>query len=72
MVVAADDHDRAIGWLHAELRGGLTTALSVHVAGLVVDEAHRSAGIGQSLLAAGEAWARERGGTHHAVFAPDA
>ena len=55
MVVAADDHDRAIGWLHAELRGGLTTALSVHVAGLVVDEAHRSAGIGQSLLAAGEA-----------------
>ena len=31
--------------------------------GLVVDEDERSAGIGAELVAAGEAWARERGAT---------
>jgi len=32
-----------------------------HVEALVVDERHRRAGVGRSLMAAATAWARERG-----------
>ena len=61
LLVAAGEHDRPIGWLHLELHRTLTSPASVHIAGLVVDEAHRSGGVGKILLQAGEAWAQEHG-----------
>lgn len=61
LLVAADDNDQPIGWLHLELHRTLTSAASVHIAGLVVDQAHRSSGVGKLLLRAGEAWARKHG-----------
>ena len=61
LLVAADDNDQAIGWLHLELHRTLTNPAGVLIAGFVVDEAHRSGGVGAKLLRAGEAWAREQG-----------
>jgi GNAT superfamily N-acetyltransferase len=58
VLVAVDDADRAIGWIHVERARSLAEGGSVVIAGLVVDEVHRSEGIGADLLAAGEDWAR--------------
>jgi GNAT superfamily N-acetyltransferase len=69
-VIAREDHaalvavgadDRPIGWIHVERAWSLAEDGQVLIAGLVVDEAHRSDGIGAALLAAGEAWARGHG-----------
>ncbi len=51
----------AIGWLHVQLKHSLTSPLAAQVMGLVVDERHRSGGVGGALLEAAEAWARARG-----------
>ena len=59
--LVADDGGRAVGWIHVELAVSLATSLGASIGGLVVDEGHRSGGIGAALLAAAEAWARERG-----------
>jgi GNAT superfamily N-acetyltransferase len=59
--VAVDAEDRAIGWAHVELVHPLTHDEGANLAGLVVDEAHRSGGIGDALLRAVEVWAAERG-----------
>lgn len=56
-----DDGGAAIGWIHVELKQSLLAPLAAQVMGLVVDEQRRGGGIGAALLAAGEAWARERG-----------
>lgn len=61
VLVAVDDADRAIGWIHVARLTTLEASDRALIGGLVVDEAHRSAGIGASLVAAAEAWARERG-----------
>jgi GNAT superfamily N-acetyltransferase len=61
VLVAADGADRAIGWIHVELKRSLVAPLSAQVMGLVVDDAARSRGIGRDLLNAAEAWAAERG-----------
>lgn len=61
LLVAVGEDDRPIGWLHLEVHRTLTSPASVLIAGFVVDEAHRSGGVGKTLLHAGEAWARERG-----------
>lgn len=61
LLVAVDAADRPIGWLHVETSRTLETGPMANIAGLVVGEGARSGGIGQALLAAGEAWARERG-----------
>lgn len=61
VLVAVDVADRPIGWVHVQQRLLLEGSDQALVAGLVVDAAHRSAGIGQVLLAAAEAWAREHG-----------
>lgn len=61
VLVAVDVADRPIGWIHVQERMLLEASGQALVAGLVVDAAHRSGGIGRALLAAGEAWARERG-----------
>jgi len=68
VLVATDDDDRPIGWLHVAEQLSLEGDPRVHIMGLVVDDTHRSAGIGQELLAAGEAWARERGVTRMTVY----
>jgi GNAT superfamily N-acetyltransferase len=59
--LVADDEGRAVGWVHVALVTSLESGLKANIGGLVVDEAHRSGGIGVELLAAAEAWARERG-----------
>lgn len=60
LLVAIDAEDRPIGWLHVETSRTLETGPMANVAGLVVGESARSGGIGHTLLAAGEAWARVR------------
>jgi GNAT superfamily N-acetyltransferase len=61
VLVAVDEDDLPIGWIHVELKPTLLAPLAAQVMGLVVDEAARNGGIGARLLERGEAWARERG-----------
>jgi GNAT superfamily N-acetyltransferase len=61
LMVAVDDEDRPIGWIHVEVKRTLVAPLSAQVMGLVVDEAMRSGGIGRDLLRSAEAWAATRG-----------
>ena len=49
------------GWLQVSRTRIFETPDSAEIAGLVVDEAHRGAGIGPMLLRAAEDWARRRG-----------
>jgi GNAT superfamily N-acetyltransferase len=59
--IVADDRGRAVAWVHVELVPSLASGLTANIGGLVVDEAHRSSGVGAELLAAAEEWARSRG-----------
>jgi GNAT superfamily N-acetyltransferase len=68
VLVATDGDDRPIGWLHVALLLSLEGDARAHIMGLVVDDRHRSAGIGQELLSAGETWARELGVTRMTVY----
>jgi GNAT superfamily N-acetyltransferase len=61
VLVAVEEADRPIGWLHVMVHHSLESAASVRIGGLVVDGRYRSQSVGRRLLAAGEAWARERG-----------
>jgi len=72
VLVAVDAEDRPIGWLHVAMQLSLEGDPRVHIMGLVIDDRHRSAGIGQELLAAGEGWARERGVTRMTVYSRQA
>jgi GNAT superfamily N-acetyltransferase len=56
-LVAVDDADRPIGWVHVERLRHLEADATAVLMGVIVDEAHRSDGIGGELLAAAEAWA---------------
>jgi GNAT superfamily N-acetyltransferase len=60
-LVAVNDADEPIGWIQVDRTPSLAVSDTAHIGGLVVDGAHRSEGIGQALLEAGEAWAREHG-----------
>lgn len=60
MLVATSD-GRPIGWIHLALDHGLEASRVAALRGLIVDERHRSAGIGRDLLQAGEDWARAHG-----------
>lgn len=60
-VFVATIDDVPTGWCHVEMRRTLVEPMSALIAGLVIGEGHRSAGIGAELLAAAEAWARARG-----------
>jgi predicted N-acetyltransferase YhbS len=60
-LVAADDNDRAIGWIHVALIRTIENDAHAQIMGLVVTAAQRSAGIGARLLAEAEAWARAKG-----------
>lgn len=61
LLVATDEDDRAIGWIHAALRRTLELEPYVQIAGLVVGSAHRGSGIGAGLVTRAEEWAREQG-----------
>ena len=61
VLVASDETDRPIGWIHVELKRTLVAPLTAQVMGLVVDEGARNGGVGRDLLQAAEAWAAARG-----------
>lgn len=61
VLVAEDAEGRPIGWIHTLVSYRLESDAFAEIAGLVVAEDRRSHGIGQALLEAAEAWARERG-----------
>jgi GNAT superfamily N-acetyltransferase len=59
ILVASDDADRPIGWVHVAVERGLEASFTAGLRGLVVDERHRSRRLGHVLLEAAEEWARE-------------
>ncbi len=59
--VACAADGRVVGWTHAVPRLQLEEVPFAELAGLVVDESVRSAGVGARLLAAAEEWARSQG-----------
>jgi GNAT superfamily N-acetyltransferase len=63
VIVAVDEHDRPIAWVHVALLATLEASDLAAITGLVVDEGRRSGGIGGSLVDAAERWARDRGAT---------
>ena len=60
-VLVAVDGAEPIGWIHVAVERGLEDSHVAGLRGLVVDEAHRSGGVGKDLLDAAERWAREHG-----------
>jgi GNAT superfamily N-acetyltransferase len=72
LALVATRAERVVGMTTVQLtvstaRGGL----SAGVEDVVVDSPHRGSGIGRRLLAAAEAWARERGALRIALLADE-
>lgn len=65
--VAADAQDRVLGWTHVVPRLHLEEPPFAELAGLVVGDAARGAGVGAALLATAEQWARQHGFAHFRV-----
>lgn len=63
VVLVATLEADVIGWIHVTRVASLAASDVALIGGLVVDEAHRSDGVGARLLEAAEAWAREHGAT---------
>jgi GNAT superfamily N-acetyltransferase len=61
VLVAVDAGDAPIGWVHVMRQRYLEGDATAVVMGLVVDETHRSGGIGERLMLAAEDWARSAG-----------
>jgi GNAT superfamily N-acetyltransferase len=61
VLVAVDASDTPIGWIHVQDRRSMASPRHAQIAGMVVEGAHRSGGVGAALLAAAESWAGERG-----------
>jgi len=61
VLVAENGEGRVIGWVHVAARAQLTEDACAEILGLVVDEAARGGGIGDSLVRAAEAWAQTTG-----------
>jgi GNAT superfamily N-acetyltransferase len=61
--VAADAQGNVIGWAHVVPRLHLEEIPFAELAGLVVADTARSAGVGARLLAAAETWAKQHGFT---------
>lgn len=60
-VFVAAGGERLLGWVGVEHRITLEGGAQAEIVGFVVDAEVRRAGVGQRLLAAAEAWTRERG-----------
>ena len=61
VLVAVDDSEAVVGWIHIFGNRLLESEPDAEIGGLVVDESVRGRGVGSALVAAAEAWARERG-----------
>ena len=60
-VLVAEAEGDVVGWAQVGRALSLESGEQAELVGLVVDEAWRGRGIGAALVAAAEAWARERG-----------
>lgn len=60
-VLVAEVAGEVMGWIHIRLFVDLLEAPTIEIRGLVVDARYRGLGIGQRLVAAAEAQARDRG-----------
>lgn len=63
VLVAVDDNGGPIAWVHVAMLATLEASDLAAINGLVVDEGHRSSGVGAALVEAAERWARDRGAT---------
>jgi GNAT superfamily N-acetyltransferase len=61
VLVAEQPAGRVVGWLHGSEQELLESGTRCEILGLVVDEVHRHQGTGRALVAAVEAWSRQRG-----------
>jgi len=59
-VLVFDDRG-VVAWLGLSVAHGLTADPHAEVMGLIVDQNHRSRGLGSMLMTAGEDWARAKG-----------
>ena len=59
--VAEGEDGTPVGWIHVFGRRMLESDPDAEIGGLVVDERLRGRGIGKTLMASAESWARERG-----------
>lgn len=60
-VFVAENGGTLIGWVHVLATHSLTADTPAEISGLVVDEQHRSLGLGQLLLSHAEKWAQKKG-----------
>ena len=60
-LLVAEVDGRVAGWVQVSLPRIFESPVHGEIVGLIVDEELRSRGIGRSLLAAAETWAREKG-----------
>ena len=60
VLVATDDSDTLVGWIHAFLVHLVETDRFAEIGGMVVSEEHRCTGIGTQLLEKAEEWARSQ------------
>jgi len=61
VAVAVDESRAVVGWIHVFGNRLVESEPDAEIGGLVVDESVRGRGVGTALVAAAEAWARERG-----------
>jgi GNAT superfamily N-acetyltransferase len=67
LVFVAEIAGRIVGWAHAYLCCLVESDSFAELGGLVVDEAHRSHGVGGKLVENVEAWARQNGCSYVSV-----
>ena len=60
-VLVAESDGQLLGWIHVLVYHTLTADTPGEIAGLVIDESHRSRGLGQLLMKHAEQWARDKG-----------
>ncbi|NQT24522.1 GNAT family N-acetyltransferase [candidate division KSB1 bacterium] len=60
VLVAADDSDIPVGWIHAFIAQRVETDAFVEIGGMVVSEEYHGAGIGTQLLGKAEEWAKSQ------------
>ena len=60
-LLVAEAPDGLAGWIQVSVSRIFETPSAAEIAGLIVDEARRGAGVGPRLLRAAEDWARSRG-----------
>jgi GNAT superfamily N-acetyltransferase len=61
VLIAEDEQETVIAWLHVCATRHIESDPCAEIAGLVVAEGSRTRGIGRTLMAEAERWARERG-----------